>query len=167
MENPATSYAIPRPERVARLTPLPVVERLRVFVPESAPSEPPREARCVVPGCPRSAGQRHHIVNRSITNGPVDFVLIKKLNSPGYWLVKIVADVCRDHHDSVESKVGGVNCRIRFLEESGWGYYRRANWDIDQSREGIWWHDSKTKSAWEFRGFLRGEWIVESRNSKS
>lgn len=74
---------------------------------------------CQVPGCWHSADDPHHIVRRSDTGGPVDYVSIDGL------VVANKMAICRTHHDEVTGGVGGHKAMIRFpgWEEIAHGLY--------------------------------------------
>lgn len=136
------------------MTPLPVVLRIRVSTPDEQPPSPPRSATCAAPSCGLTARHRHHAVNRSITFGPADYVLIDEM------LVRNVVDLCVDHHFLLEDRPGGHRSRLRFLDTAGWGWYDRA---ITTEEGHIYWLDSKSGATWKFRGFLKGDaedWIL-------
>lgn len=137
------------------MTPLsPVVSGLRVSALDPGPPPPVRSAVCQRPGCGRNAAHRHHIVSRSVLNGPFNWVLIT--SEGGRFLVRNVADLCFQCHDLLESGPGGCKARLRFVDKGGWSWYNRAD-VIASTRAGIWWRDAQTNTVWEWRGSLKGE----------
>lgn len=74
---------------------------------------------CYAPGCTEVWQiQRHHIVRRSNTGGPLDYITI------GGLVVPNVCMLCRDHHDMVTGLVGGHRAWIRYETGEGWLWYR-------------------------------------------
>jgi hypothetical protein len=144
------------------VTPLAVITGpLRLFYPDTQPPSPPREARCAAPSCGRTARHRHHIVSRTKTNGPLDWIVIHNTETKKTWLVRNVVDLCPECHDKLESQPGGAKARLRFLDDNGFAWYRRAGEeDTDVAR--IWWYDDILRSPWVFRGFLKGDTWVQS-----
>ena len=87
------------------------VEAIRLKVPPQErwiPYELP--PICQVPGCWLPMEDPHHIVRRSDTGGPVDYVTVD-----GLVLANKIG-ICRPHHDEVTGGVGGHKARIGFPE---------------------------------------------------
>lgn len=100
---------------------------------------------CAVPGCGEMGTEGHHIVPRSRTNGPRDFVTIDGL------VVANKCRLCKRHHDHVTGEVGGHKGLIRWtlfpsIEERFWGWYIRAKDAVGQPRELTF--ISKTDEVW-------------------
>jgi len=83
--------------------------------------EPVRETVCAFPKCANRGGlEPHHVVRRSETGGPVDWVAINGvvLYNKRY--------LCHVHHAMVTGGVGGHRGWIRYLEGDGWVWYAPA-----------------------------------------
>lgn len=58
--------------------------------------------QCSIPGCTSSFRlEKHHIVRRSATGGPTDYITIDGL------VVTNVCMLCREHHAMVTGEIGG------------------------------------------------------------
>lgn len=70
---------------------------------------------CCVPDCRSLWGlQRHHIIRRSATGGPLDYVTIDGV------VVTNVARICSSHHDDLTSPVGGHRAAMAYSTGVGW-----------------------------------------------
>lgn len=70
---------------------------------------------CEVPGCGSTFRlDPHHIVPRSRTGGPLDYVTVDGV------VIRNVCHLCRVHHDQLTSPLGGHQASIRFVESLGW-----------------------------------------------
>lgn len=137
------------------MTPLPAVGmEHRLSLPDAAPPPPPRARRCEAPICTARVDHRHHVLGRRPW-GTIDWILIDD------DLVRVVTDLCWQHHDNLESQPWGAKARLRYLRNIGWGWYKRATQEeASEGKERIWWVDHKSQTGWIFVGFLKGErWI--------
>lgn len=81
-------------------------------------------------------------------------------------LICVVTDVCWDHHDDLESGVGGCKSRLRWA--GGWAWYDRYKvadpivYSSKSSLGPIIWKDKDTQTFWKLRGFLKGEYRAAS-----
>lgn len=91
---------------------------------------------CYAPGCAIHFGlHKHHIVRRSQTGGPLDYVTIDGL------VTQNVVNLCRVHHEAVTGAVGGHSGWIRHLAGLGWVWYSPAPSGVPgavTSKEGSW-----------------------------
>lgn len=70
--------------------------------------------RCYAPGCAETWGlQKHHIVRRSATGGPLDYITIDQLIVPN------VCMLCQQHHDNLTGLLGGHMAAIKW-EAGAW-----------------------------------------------
>src|SRR5687768_11810615 len=80
--------------------------------------EPSLPGRCAIPFClSQFKLQKHHIVRRSATGGPRDFVTIDGL------VVQNVCMLCREHHGMITGELGGHKLWIIY-EQHAWQIYR-------------------------------------------
>lgn len=84
-------------------------------------AKPELQMFCSVPGCGVGFGlHTHHIVPRSQTGGPLDYVTID-------GLVRVnVCKLCPQHHADLTSPVGGHRAMIRWVDGEGWCWAVRA-----------------------------------------
>jgi hypothetical protein len=125
------------------------------FSPDPPRASPPRSPICQAPICVEPPVHRHHILPRSLLDGPYDFAWIDG------ELVKNVADLCRVHHDQLESQYGGCKARLRWLNTS-WVWYQRIDEEwIASGKDAILWGDDNGV-VWRVRGWLKGgPWITK------
>lgn len=98
---------------------------------------------CAMPGCSSTFKlQKHHIVRRSATGGPLDYVTIDGL------VTQNVCNLCREHHQMVTGSVGGHKLWILF-EDGCWQVYKPGYSDDQDCRI------SKGGSTWIKVGALR------------
>ena len=88
---------------------------------------------CDAPGCTSTFRlQKHHIVRRSATGGPLDYITIDGL------VVQNVCMLCREHHAQVTGLIGGHKAFIKWWDDSRWVWLKKEN------------------SEWIFGGLLGG-----------
>lgn len=79
---------------------------------------------CSIPGCSSTFKlQKHHIVRRSATGGPLDYITIDGL------VVQNVCMLCREHHQQITGGVGGHKL---------WIAWDSGKWRIYQPGDGAW-----------------------------
>lgn len=70
---------------------------------------------CAMPGCTNTFRlQKHHIVRRTATGGPLDYVTIDGL------VVQNVCMLCREHHEKITGSIGGHRLWIVYEDDEGW-----------------------------------------------
>lgn len=75
---------------------------------------------CAIPGCDSKFRlEKHHIVRRSATGGPLDYITIDGL------VIQNVCMLCREHHDNITGSIGGHKLWIAY-GIGGWQVYRPA-----------------------------------------
>lgn len=82
-------------------------------------TEPELSLVCDIPWC-RSGFrlQKHHIVRRSATGGPLDYITIDGL------VVQNVCMLCREHHDQITGSLNGHKLWIVWAD--GWQVYEQG-----------------------------------------
>lgn len=105
--------------------------------------EPELSGTCAIPGCIDTFKlQKHHIVRRSATGGPLDHITIDDL------VVQNVCMMCRKHHTQLTGSLGGHKLWVLF-EEGAWHvYYPGHKSEVDH-------RIAKDGSAWVSGGKLR------------
>jgi hypothetical protein len=91
---------------------------------------------CAIPGCTNSFKlQKHHIVRRSATGGPLDYITIDGL------VVQNICNLCREHHAEITGSLGGHKLWIVW-ERGRWQVYRPGYdlyADVRRSKNGESW----------------------------
>ena len=106
-------------------------------------TEPELTPYCAIPGCTSTFRlQKHHIVRRSATGGPLDYVTIDGL------VIQNVCMLCREHHTMLTGSVGGHKLWIVYESGEGWQVYRPGNEHVYQIK-------SKGNLPWVRVGALR------------
>lgn len=96
-----------------------------------------------MPGCTSTFKlQKHHILRRSATGGPTDYITIDGL------VVANVCKLCREHHTMVTGGVGGHRLWIR-RDWDGWQVYGPSYVNSEGPR-------TKDGTVWQWVGPLRG-----------
>jgi hypothetical protein len=113
---------------------------------------PAMDDYCAHPKCWAIAQHRHHAIPRGwqrATFGGMVFecLLIDMV------LVRIIVDLCAEHHDQLESGPWGCKARLRWA--GGWMWYDRLKGDPHEGQ--IVYRDSKT-GAWVAKGFCKGDY---------
>lgn len=102
---------------------------------------------CAIPGCnSKFRLEKHHIVRRSATGGPLDYITIDGL------VVQNTTMLCREHHNMITGSIGGHKLWIVWQPPgmpACWhvftpGYYEDKNYLI-----------AKDGSTWVWLGMLR------------
>ena len=71
---------------------------------------------CAIPGCHSTFKlQKHHIVRRSATGGPLDYITVDGI------VVQNVCMLCREHHTELTGSLGGH--KLWIVYEQGWQVY--------------------------------------------
>lgn len=79
-----------------------------------------RPSRCAVPGCPVTYRlEGHHVIPRSQTGGPLDYVTVDGVVLPN------VVTLCREHHADVTGGLGGHRAAIRHEPDGPWVWFTR------------------------------------------
>ena len=98
---------------------------------------------CSVPGCSSTFKlQKHHIVRRSATGGPLNFITIDNL------VIQNVCMLCREHHGMVTGSVGGHRLWIIYESGEGWQVYKHGSFPPGGTT-------SKGGTTWIWVGALR------------